>query len=141
MSDLIPEGRPLPDVSELTRPFWTGAKDGHLMMQKCGSCGTLNFLPKPWCIECGCRDLPWVEVSGEGIVYSYTIAHTVMMNYPDWKSDLPIILCIIDIEAGARLYGQLIDCPVEQVKISMPVKAYFENIDDEFGIPKFIPAE
>ena len=26
-------------------------------------CATFNFHPKPWCIECGNRDLPWTEPS------------------------------------------------------------------------------
>lgn len=135
-----PKGKPLPQITDQTRPFWTGAKQGKLMMQKCGGCGTLNFLPKPWCVECGNRDLKWVETKPYGTVYSFTVAYAVMMNYPDWKEDLPVINCIIDLDEGARMYGQITDCAPDKVRIGMRVKAHFVDISDEAAIPKFRPA-
>ena len=135
-----PKGKPLPQITDQTRPFWSGAKQGKLMMQKCGGCGTLNFLPKPWCVECGNRDLKWVETKPYGTVYSYTVAYAVMMNYPDWKEDLPVINCIIDLDEGARMYGQITDCAPDKVHIGMRVKAHFVDISDEAAIPKFRPA-
>lgn len=135
-----PKGKPLPQITDQTRPFWTGAKQGKLMMQKCGGCGTLNFLPKPWCVECGNRDLKWFETKPYGTVYSFTVAYAVMMNYPDWKEDLPVINCIIDLDEGARMYGQITDCAPDKVRIGMRVKAHFVDISDEAAIPKFRPA-
>ncbi|HVC12190.1 MAG TPA: zinc ribbon domain-containing protein [Burkholderiales bacterium] len=76
----VPQGKPIPEITDLTRPFWRAAKQHKLVMQKCQRCGTLDFFPKPWCIECGHRGLEWVEVGPRGTVYSYTVAYTVMMN-------------------------------------------------------------
>ncbi len=28
-----------------TRPFWTAAKEGRLVLQKCGKCSTFQFQP------------------------------------------------------------------------------------------------
>ncbi len=133
-------GRPLPEITDATRPFWSAAKNRKLVVQKCGRCGTLNFLPKPWCIDCGSRKLDWVEVSGKGTVYSFTTASKVMMNYPGWKADLPVTLGIIDLDEGARMYGQLVGAKPENFRIGMKVKAIFEDISPEAGIPKFAPA-
>ena len=133
----VTEGKPLPQITELTRPFWSAAKKRKLVVQKCGRCGTLDFFPKPWCIECGDRRLEWVEVKPQGTIYSYTVAHTVMMNYPAWKGDLPVLLCIIELDDGPRMYAQLTDCNPENVHIGMRVKAYFEDISEEAAIPKF----
>lgn len=133
----FPEGRPLPEITDQTRPFWTAAKNRKLAMQRCGRCGTLNFFPKPWCIECGGRSLAWVEVRPQGTVYSYTVAYKVMMNFPGWKDELPLVMCIIDLDDGARMYGQLTGCAPEQVCIGMRVEAYFEDISDDAAIPKF----
>jgi uncharacterized OB-fold protein len=134
-----PEGKPLPQITELTRPFWSAAKDGKLVVQKCRDCGTLDFFPKPWCIECGHRALEWIEVKPEGNIYSYTVAHTVMMNYPGWKEDLPVVLCIIELDDGPRMYAQLTNFNPEEVHIGMRVQAHFEDISEEAGIPKFRP--
>lgn len=135
----MPQGKPLPEITDLTRPFWSAARAGKLVMQKCGRCGTLDFLPKPWCIECGHLGLEWVEVKPQGTVYSHSTAYTVMMNHPAWKSDLPVVMCIIDLDDGPRMYGQLTDCPPEKVRIGMRVQAYFEPISDEAAVPKFRP--
>ncbi len=133
------QGKPLPEINDFTRPFWSAAKQRKLVMQKCQRCGTLNFLPKPWCIECGHRDLKWVELKPQGLVYSHTVAHAVMMNFPAWKADLPVILCIIDLDDGARMYAQLMGCHPDKVRIGMRVEAYFEDISDDAAIPKFRP--
>lgn len=135
-----PDGKPLPEISDLTRPFWTGAREGKLVMQKCQSCGTIDFFPKPWCVECGKRERDWVEVGKTGTVYSHTAASLVMMNLPGWKEELPVILCLVDLDDGPRMYAQLTGCSPEEVRIGMRVEAYFEKISEEAGIPKFRPA-
>lgn len=134
-------GKPLPQITDLTRPFWTAAKNGRLVLQKCGKCSTFNFFPKPWCIECGSRDLAWTDAKPFGTVYSFTTSHTVSMNYPGWEADLPVMMCLIDLDDGVRLYGQVTGCQPEQLKIGMRVQVYFEDISDQAGIPKFRPVQ
>ena len=132
--------KPLPVITDMTRPFWTAAKDGRLVMQKCASCGTVNFHPKPWCIECGSRDLAWIDIKPEGTVYSFTISHTVAMNSPEWQDELPVLFCLVDLDEGARMYAQVTDCDPGDIHIGMRVKAYFNPISEEAGIPIFQPA-
>lgn len=132
--------KPLPEVTDLTRPFWTAAHDGKLVAQQCTRCGTSDFPPKPWCVECGCRALEWKPLAGTGTVYSHSVASVVMMNLPGWKADLPLILCLVDLDDGPRMYARLTDCAPQDVKIGMRVMVHFERIDDDVGIPKFRPA-
>ena len=131
--------KPLPVITDLTRPFWTAAKNRKLVLQKCQRCETFNFHPKPWCIECGSRELVWTDAKPTGTVYSFTISRTVAMNYPGWEKDLPVLLCLIDLDDGARMYAQVTDCSPEEIRIGMRVKVHFEDISDEAGIPKFHP--
>jgi hypothetical protein len=63
-----------------------------------------------------------------------------MMNYPGWKAELPVTLGIIDLDEGARMYGQLVRAKPEDFRIGMKVTAIFEDISPEAGIPKFAPA-
>ena len=51
----------------------------------------------------------------------------------------PFSWCLIDLDDGARLYGQVTDCTPEDIKIGMRVEAYFEDISEEIAIPKFRP--
>ena len=133
--------KPLPTITELTRPFWTAAKQGRLVLQKCQRCGVFNFHPKAWCIDCGSRDLVWTDAKPHGTVYSHTISRSVAMNYPGWQAELPVLMCLIDLDDGARLYGQVTHCKPEDLHIGMRVQVYFESISDEAGIPKFRPLQ
>jgi uncharacterized OB-fold protein len=63
----------------------------------------------------------------------------VAMNYPGWEKDLPVLLCLIDLDDGARMYAQVTDCSPDEIRIGMRVKVHFEDISDEAGIPKFRP--
>ena len=136
-----PSGKPLPVITDMTRPFWTAAKNGKLVLQKCRRCATFQFHPKPWCIECGSRDLAWTQAKPLGTVYSYTVARTVAMNYPAWEADLPVVTCLIDLDDGARMYAQVTDCPPERIRVGMRVQVHFEDISSEAGIPKFRPVD
>ena len=139
MQTTTPLHKPLPAITDLTRPFWTAAKHGKLVLQKCQKCATFNFHPKPWCIECGSRDLKWTDAKPFGTVYSYTVSYSVAMNYPGWEADLPLILCLVDLDDGARMYAQVTGCKPEDIAIGMRLEVHFEDISDEAGIPKFRP--
>jgi len=134
------QGKPLPEITEQTQSFWSAAHDSKLVMQRCARCETMNFYPKPWCIECGDRRLDWVEVRPTGAVYSYTTADVVMMNLPGWKADLPLTLCLVDLDDGPRMYAYVTHCEPGEVAIGMRVRAHFESISEEAGIPVFRPA-
>lgn len=133
--------KPLPVITDLTRPFWVAAKKGKLVLQRCQRCATFNFPPKPWCIECGSRELAWTDAKPLGTVYSHTVSRSVAMNFRGWQAELPVLMCLIDLDDGARMYGQVTHCKPEELRIGMRVEAYFEDISEEAGIPKFRPSQ
>lgn len=137
--DYLTANKPLPTITDLTRPFWAAAKQGRLVLQRCDHCGIFNFHPKPWCINCGSRALTWADAQPTGTVYSYTISRSVAMNYAGWQGDLPVLMCLIDLDDGARLYGQVTGCTPQDLHIGMRVGVWFESISDEAAIPKFRP--
>jgi len=132
--------KPLPDISDQTRPFWQAAKQRRFVLQKCARCATFNFHPKPWCIECGSRELAWADARPFGTVYSFTVSRAVAMNLSGWQAELPLLMGLIDLDDGARMYGQVTDCAPEALHIGMRVEVHFEDISDEAAIPKFRPA-
>src|SRR5690606_14265840 len=66
-------GRPLPVPTELSAPHWDGAREGRLMVQRCAACRTYVFIPRVACTHCFADSLEWVESTGRGGVYSYTV--------------------------------------------------------------------
>ncbi|MBL0087081.1 MAG: OB-fold domain-containing protein [Ideonella sp.] len=77
------------------------------MLQKCQRCGVFNFHPKAWCIDCGSRELVWTDARPFGTVYATTISRSVAMNFQGWQAELPVLMCLIDLDDGARMYGQV----------------------------------
>ena len=61
------------------------------------------------------------------------------MNFPGWEKELPVLMCLIDLDDGVRLYGQVTDCAPEKLHIGMRVEVHFASISPEAGIPKFMP--
>ena len=109
--------KPLPEITDQTREFWEAAKQGKLLLQKCTECGATHFRPVPWCTECGCRDIPWTEARKTGTVYSYTPSRVIAMNLTGWEDEMPVLFCLIDLDDGARLYGQVTDCTEEELSL------------------------
>ena len=140
MVELI-EGKPLPVVTDLTRPFWAAARQHRLVLQKCARCGSFNFHPRPWCVECGCRELAWTDAQPTGTVYAHTICHTVAMNFPGWAAELPLLRCLVDLDDGVRLYAQVTDCAPEHMHIGLRVQVHFRDLNDEIAIPAFRPVD
>lgn len=139
-------GKPNPEITDQTRPFWQAAREGRLVMQKCQQCGTSTFHPKPWCIECGSRDLEWTPTSMLGTVYSFTVSYSVAMNSPAWQQELPVILCLVDVDDAARMYAQVTHCTPQQIHVGMRVRAYFdrsgtESGNDDVTVPRFRPVQ
>jgi uncharacterized protein len=133
--------KPLPTITDLTRPFWAAAREGRLVLQRCPRCATFNFHPKPWCIECGCRELVWTEARPTGTVYSFTVSRSVAMNFQGWQAELPVLMCLVDLDDGARMYAQVTHCAPEDLHIGLRVQAHFEALSEEAGIPKFRPLQ
>jgi len=131
--------RPLPTITELTEPYWHATKAGKLLLQRCKSCGELVWCPRPACIECGSEQLDWEQVSGRGTVYSFTVIRQVAGRGGAFAKDIPYVIAWVDLEEGPRFYTNIVDCPIDEVKIGMPVEVTFDPVTEEITLPKFKP--
>ena len=59
------EGRLLPAIDELNRPWFTA---GEITIQACNACGGLQHPPTEVCGHCQAHDLGWQTFGGEGRV-------------------------------------------------------------------------
>jgi hypothetical protein len=71
-------------------------------------------------------------------VYSYIVVHR--RYHPAFAAELPYTVAIIETEEGIRMLSNVIGCKPDAVKIDMPVEVSFEDISQEFALPKFRPA-
>jgi uncharacterized OB-fold protein len=120
----IPYGDPL------TRPFWEAAREHRLILQHCTQCGTYQFYPRPFCLECQSGEMEWSEASGRGTVYSVT---TVRMNVlPDLQP--PYQVAIVELAEGPRLLGGIVD---DNARIGNAVEIRWRERDDLPPLPMF----
>jgi uncharacterized protein len=135
MSDDYTKAIPVPGPESL--PFWEGAKNHQLMIQKCLDCGHHWFPPSTVCTGCGSRNIEWVASSGKGTVFSFVVFHK--LYHKGWDGEIPYAVAIIELEEGARMLSNVIGVPVEDVKCDIPVEVVFEDATDTLTLPKFKP--
>ena len=135
MPDDYTKAIPIPGPESL--PFWEGAKNHQLMIQKCSDCGHHWFPPSTVCTDCGSRNIEWVASSGKGKVFSFVVFHK--LYHKGWDGEIPYAVAIIELEEGARMLSNVIAVPVAEVKCDIPVEVVFEDATDELTLPKFKP--
>ena len=131
--------RPHPLVDELSLPFWEGYRRHELLVQKCAGCGKYVFPPKAACPICGSWDLKLQKVSGKGKVFSYIIFYTRDIYPSSIEPTIPyaVVKVVLDEQDDLFMLSNIIDCPVDQIKVGMPLKVVFEDVDDKLTLPKF----
>lgn len=128
--------RAIPNIHPDTAHYWEGAKAGKLVLQRCNACEGAYFPPRPFCPECGSRDVAPFEASGRGTLYSYVINHMPAPGYTP-----PFAVAVVALEEGPRLMTNITDCPQtpEALVLDMPLEVTFEARGD-VAVPQFRPA-
>ncbi len=129
--------KPLPGTDDENKPFWDYCKQHELRMQKCLQCGKFRYPVSPICPHCLHLESEWAKLSGKGWVYSFTIVRR--SSHPGFTEDVPYTVAIIETEEGTRLISNVVGCKPEEVRVDMPVEVIFEDITEEFALPKFKP--
>jgi uncharacterized OB-fold protein len=127
--------RPIPEVDAQLAPYFAAAKDGRLVVQRCGGCGLLRFPPRELCSGCLAIAFEWVPVSGRGEVFSYNVMHQIY--HPAFASEVPYAVVVVKLAEGPKMISNLVDCPVGEIRIGMPVAVVFEAASETVTLPKF----
>ena len=124
------------DPPEEAQPFFDAARSGRLLIQRCEKCGKHQFYPRKVCIHCGADAVGWVEASGRGTVHTYTVVHR---GIPGWIEDGPYVAAVVDLEEGARMTTNIVDCEPSSVAVGMPVEVTFVD-EGRYVLPRFRPS-
>jgi uncharacterized OB-fold protein len=129
--------KPIPTITPDMAEFFDGALHGTLMVQKCDSCGELEFPAHTLCSKCLGTPTSWVPVSGRGKIYSFNIMHQVY--HPAFASEVPYAVVVVKLEEGPKFVSNLTGIKPHEIRIGMPVEVFFEKMSDEVMLPKFRP--
>lgn len=127
---------PLPAVDADSAPFWEAARRGVLAIQRCRACARHQFYPRARCIVCG-GEVEWVDASGRGTVYSYTVVHRAASEA--LAPLVPYVVALVELVEGVRLMTRLRAVSPDDVRIGDAVRVVFEPAADDVALPLFEP--
>ena len=129
--------RPLPQPDDDSAPYWEAAARGELQIQRCASCRTWRFPPRPRCPRCQSDAAEWERVSGRGTIYSFVVAHAPVL--PAFAARVPFAIALVELDEDPqlRVVGNLLDIGVEAVQIGMRVVVDFEAVEAGVALPQW----
>jgi len=131
--------KPLPVPDADSQPFWEGCRKHRLRIQKCAECGQVRWPPSIVCPECLSQNTDWIVSGGRGKVYTYVVYHQAF--HPAFEEELPYVVAVVELEEGPLILSNIVGCPHDFVKCEMPVEVTWEDITEEFSLPKFQPIQ
>ena len=131
--------KPIPQAVPETQEFWDGLKRGEFTLQRCNEAacnGKAYFPPRPFCPNCGSRNVGSFKASGRGKLHSYVI---VQRPAPGW--DGPYAIAVVELDEGPRLMTNIVNVNQvpEELPLDLVVELAPESITDEISLPKFQP--
>jgi uncharacterized OB-fold protein len=112
-----------------SQELWDGMQQEKLLLQECGDCGALDFMPRHMCPVCWSPNRKWREASGEGTVHSFSIVRRA--SSPAFAPRTPYVVALVDLAEGPRMPTALIGDDALSVSIGDPVTMTFEERGDE----------
>lgn len=129
----LPEGLPIPvpEADGLSRPYWDGLRREELWIQRCTECRTWQWGPEWICHHCLSFDLEWVQVEGNGRIYSWErVWHPVHPALKQRREPYIAVLVELPHAGNIRMLGNLLGDPEQEVTIGAPVRVVFEHHPD-----------
>jgi len=129
--------RPIPVADEASKPFFDGANEDKLMLEKCSQCGTHRLPGRERCLDCWSTETEWAQASGKGKLYTFGIMH--QKYHPAFAEETPYNYAIVELAEGPRLVTNIVDCEQDDLKTDMPVEAVYDHVSDEATLIRFRP--
>lgn len=127
MTDSIPLPVTPPSPTADDAPFWEALAESRVVLPRCRSCQTWIWYPRTFCPVCHRGEVDWLEASGRGTVYSYTVSRR---GFGPWAERAPYVIAYVELEEGPRVLTNLVDTTPDQISIGQAVTAVVEMEGD-----------
>ena len=118
-------------VFSFSQPFWDATAQGKLLIKKCTACGEPHFYPRTHCPFCFSDKTEWVEASGNGTVYTYSVMR---------RAPVPYAIAYVTLAEGPTMMTNIVDCDLNSIKVGQAVRLVFKPSDGGPPVPMFTPA-
>ena len=137
MSDQFKGIEPMVYESKISVPYtwWAGDTASKFLVAlrdeqkitglKCNKCGKVYVPPRKVCPTCFTENEEWVDLSGEGVLQSYTVVRKQLASVP---KKVPVMYGLIKMDgADTGMLHFLDNVKPEELKIGMRFKAVFSD--------------
>jgi uncharacterized OB-fold protein len=122
---------PAPSRTVETDRYWDAAREGKLLIKQCDTCHEPFHYPRALCPFC-LSDSSWIEASGEGTIYSYTIVHL---------RDEAYVVAFVTLAEGPTMMTNIITSDPGSLSIGQRVHVTFAPTMGDDPVPVFVPAQ
>ena len=122
---------PAPAVYVDGKPYFDACAEGKLLVQQCAECREFHFYPRTLCPYCFSDKTEWVQSSGKGAIYTYSVM----------RAKPPYAIAYVTLEEGVTMLTHVVDCAFDELRIGMPVKVVCRQSKDGPFVPVFAPLE
>ncbi|MEI7954401.1 MAG: Zn-ribbon domain-containing OB-fold protein [Verrucomicrobiota bacterium] len=120
-----------PMINLETEPYWRAAREGRLMLKSCNDCGQVHHYPRAICPRCLSSATAWVQATGRGRIYSYS----VMRRAPQ-----PYAIAYVTLDEGITMMTNIVECKLDRLAIGQEVEVVFRATEGGQQLPLFRPA-
>lgn len=117
----------VPVPTPTSQPFWDALAEGRVEIQRCDDCGEWVYYPRARCPACLSDALTWTEISGEGTLYTFTIAR--QPTTPAFADTEAPIIAVVELDEGPRVTTSLENVDIADVQVGMRVGPVFARGD------------
>jgi hypothetical protein len=126
---------PAPPVTPETKPFWDATAQGKLVLPKCKKCGNVIWYPRDICPECHSIGVDWIDASGRGTIYSFTVTRR-----GGYARGADYVLAYVELDEGPRMMTNIVDCDPDKLACGQAVQVVFHDTGQGSALPRFKPA-
>ena len=123
---------PAPSINPESQRFWDACEAGKLLIGRDNTTGEHFYYPRSFSPFTGSDDVDWVEASGEGTIYSYSIMR---------RADPIYAIAYVTLAEGPTIMTNIVDCDLESTRIGQAVRLVFKQSDGGPPVPCFTRAE
>ena len=121
-----------PLIDPETEEYWNAIDDGKLLVRTCKACSKAHHYPRTICPNCGSDDTHFIEASGRGVIYTYSVMR---------RAPVPYAIAYVTLEEGPHMLTNIVDCDFDQLEIGQKVTVTFQETEGEGpSVPVFTPA-
>lgn len=114
-----------------TAAYFAAAALGKLLLKRCDACGRFHFYPRAICPHCFSDRTEWVEASGRGSIYTFSVSRRV--------GPTPFAIAYVTLDEGVRMLTNIVDCDLDAIRIGQAVEVVFKSTDGGPPVPMFKP--